>query len=90
MTLVNSVEIKDDGDAKDFNQNDSETLFNLSTISKLSANKPSSVNSFMVYSMKYDIQSVSKKLVHFANKTTLFNTICIKQWRLNCKVHKFF
>ena len=36
------------------------------------------------------IQSVSKKLVHFARKTTLFNTIYIKQWRLACKVHKFF
>ena len=45
MTLVNSIEIEDDGDAKDFNENDSETLFNLNTISKLLANNPSSVNS---------------------------------------------
>ena len=37
MTLVNSVEIEDDGDAKDLNENYS--------ISKLSANKPSSLNS---------------------------------------------
>ena len=35
------------------------------------------------------LQSVSKKLVHFASKTPLFNTNCIKQCRLTCKVHKF-
>ena len=39
---------------------------------------------------KIVIQSVSKKLMHYARKTTLFNTIYIKQWRLACKVHKFF
>ena len=43
--VVNSVKIEDDGDAKDFeNEDDFETLFKFTTISKLSANKPSSVN----------------------------------------------
>ena len=42
MTLVNSIEIENNGDAKDFNENDSETLFNLKQPSSQKAEKLSS------------------------------------------------